>query len=550
MKYFLSFWKTITRDSFVLRAVKFGITLPFVSRVYQTQLPRKIKMTKEQKCFVDKKVESLLNSRCIVRLPARDPSGFTSSIFLVPKKEKNSFRMILHLKKLNEFLRAPHFRMESLRDVMRLVRSHSWICTCDIQDSYAHFGARVDQQKFLQFSWGGHQFAFSTMPQGLKIAPYCFTRICKQIAKYLRSKGVLCVFYIDDVIVVGNSFSQCQAHVDIVVSTLQNCGFLINWKKSQLIPQQTAMVLGFLIDAPSESISLTPGKQSSLRMTFQAALKKKSVTIKQFARWIGLCISILPCFPLGKMHYSDLEHDKIAALRRRGFKWGKTMEVSDRAKMTLTWWLHVINENKPHAFRPKVISMTMSSDASDFGWGISFDSGERTGFRFSQRDVQLPINSKELLAIYYGILSFKEKIAGHHILIKTDSTTALADMKKMRSMCSVFRNDLVQKVYSVLTEIDTQVSLTFVNGFLNSEADEKSRVFTSITSEWSLPQDIFNNLLEMAPDMSIDLFASHLNAKLPRFCSWTPTPGCCHCDAFTYDWDLFVPFCFPPLACT
>ena len=46
--------------------------------------------------------------------------------------------------------------------------------------------------------------------------------------------------------------------------------------------------------------------------------------------------------------------------------------------------------------------------------------------------------------------------------------------------------------------------------------------------------------------MGIDLFASHLNAKLPRFCSWTPTPGCCHCDAFTYDWELFVPFCFPP----
>ena len=141
------------------------------------------------------------------------------------------------------------------------------------------------------------------------------------------------------------SCGHCSVHV------AELWGFLINWKKSQLIPQQTAMVLGFLIDAPSESISLTPGKQSSLMMTFQAALRKKSVTIKQFARWIGLCISILPCFPLGKMHYSDLEHDKIAALRRRGFQMGKkTMEVSDRAKKTLTWWLHVVNKNKPHVF--------------------------------------------------------------------------------------------------------------------------------------------------------------------------------------------------------
>ena len=25
-----------------------------------------------------------------------------------------------------------------------------------------------------------------------------------------------------------------------------------------------------------------------------------------------------------------------------------------------------------------------------------------------------------------------------------------------------------------------------------------------------------------------------------------PTPGCCHVDAFTYDWNSTVPYCFPP----
>ena len=63
------------------------------------------------------------------------------------------------------------------------------------------------------------------------------------------------------------------------------------------------------------------------------------------------------------------------------------------------------------------------------------------------------------------------------------------------------------------------VSLTFIHGICNQEADEKPCVITSETSEWSLPQDIFSNLLELAPDMGIDLFASHLNAKLPHFCS-------------------------------
>ena len=248
------------------------------------------------------------------------------------------------------------------------------------------------------------------------------------------------------------------------------------------------------------------------------------------------------------MHYRCLEDEKLQALCMRGFKWGKIMHVSDRAKLTLTWWLNVVNINKPHVFRIPHISMELSSDASDLGWGIAFDSGERTGFHFANQDMHHPINSKQLLAIYYGIPSFKNKIAGHHLLIRSDSTTAIADMKKMGSMCSPFRDNLVQDIYAVLSEISIHVSLTFICGICNQEADEKSRVFTSETSEWSLPQDIFSNLLELAPNMGIDLFASHLNAKLPHFCSWMPTPGCSHVDAFTYDWNLIVPYCFPPFS--
>lgn len=72
------------------------------------------------------------------------------------------------------------------------------------------------------------------------------------------------------------------------------------------------------------------------------------------------------------MHYRDLEHDKLEALQQRGFKWGKTMCVSDRAKSTLAWWLNVVNINKPHVFRVPPISVEFSSDASDLGWGIAF----------------------------------------------------------------------------------------------------------------------------------------------------------------------------------
>ena len=78
----------------MLRAVGQGITIPLVARVSQPKLPYEIKMTKEQMVFVDEKIKNLLASRCIVQLPEFDTTGFLSNIFLVPKKEHNSFRMI------------------------------------------------------------------------------------------------------------------------------------------------------------------------------------------------------------------------------------------------------------------------------------------------------------------------------------------------------------------------------------------------------------------------------------------------------------------------
>ena len=498
--------------------------------------------------FVDDKLKNLLDQKCIVKNEQLDLLGFVSNIFLVPKKEKNSFRMILNLKQLNKFINPPppHFKMESIKDVQRLTAQGFWICTCDIVDAFPHMGACGRDQKLLQFQWRGVCYSFCTMPQGLATAPYEFTRIYRKIASFLRKSGVYCVFYIDDVIVIGSSFEACHDNLHLVINTLESCGFLINYKKSLLIPAQGAPVLGFWINSVTESISLNVPKCASLIKIFSSAVKCRKVQIKEFAQWIGLCISILPCFPHGKMHYRQSEHSKLSALRKNHFKWDKTMHVSDSDIKTLHWWLQVVNNNKPHVFRVLPISAFLSTDSSDFGWGCCLNSSKTAESHFSHSDAQHQINSKELLAVYYSVKTFQSDLAGHHFLLKSDSTTALADLRKMGSMCSKFRDNLVQKIFTLLDKIKANISVSFIRGCWNTVADEKSRVFTSETSEWALADDTFQIVKSLAPDMDYDLFASHLNNKFPDFCSWFPTPGCHHTDAFTFDWNSRVCYCFPP----
>ena len=188
-------------------------------------------------------------------------------------------------------------------------------------------------------------------------------------------------------------------------------------------------------------------------------------------------------------------------------------------------------------FRLPVFSAFLTTDASNVGWGCCLNSTKTAGSRFSFNEVHLPINSKELLAVYYAIKTFKTELTGHHILLRSDNMTTLADLRKLGSMCGQFRDALVSDIYALLTNIEAQLTVSFLYGCLNWEADEKSRIFTSETSEWSLGADTFQLVQKLAPDMDFDLFASHLNNKFLDFCSWHPTPGCSHVDAFTFDWN-------------
>jgi hypothetical protein len=62
-------------------------------------------------------VESLLDKGAIVHIDNPGP-GFYSHIFVVPKKQKGSWRLIIDLSRLNRFLRVPHFKVEPTRSIV------------------------------------------------------------------------------------------------------------------------------------------------------------------------------------------------------------------------------------------------------------------------------------------------------------------------------------------------------------------------------------------------------------------------------------------------
>ena len=82
---------------------------------------------------------------------------------------------------------------------------------------------------------------------------------------------------------------------------------------------------------------------------------------------------------------------------------------------------------------------------------------------------------------------------------------------------------------------DIFISVQHISGKVNTQADDLSREISS-NLEWSLNDEVFQEIISQTFIPEIDLFASRLNAKTAKFISWHPQPGAVAIDAFSLSW--------------
>ena len=87
----------------------------------------------------------------------------------------------------------------------------------------------------------------------------------------------------------------------------------------------------------------------------------------------------------------------------------------------------------PHAAAPiarNPPNMTILRDASNFGWGAQF--GEiRVQGKFNVEQRKLHINTKEVIATYYAVKSFRPYFTSNHLMLRCDNTTAITNIWDM-----------------------------------------------------------------------------------------------------------------------
>ena len=87
---------------------------------------------------------------------------------------------------------------------------------------------------------------------------------------------------------------------------------------------------------------------------------------------------------------------------------------------------------------------------------------------------------------------------------------------------------------AILPDKGTRIRTTYVPSTLNPADAPSRRMNTQL--EWSISHDFFQSLNQKWGPHQIDLFASHLNNKLPTFYSWKPHHQAASHDALSRPW--------------
>ena len=159
--------------------------------------------------------------------------------------------------------------MESLHNVLHMVKSGVWMASVDVKDAYYSVPMRA------------------------------FTKLMKPPFSFLRSEGYLSVIYVEDYYLQGDSFTKCAKNL-VRIDILESLGFYIKMEKSEIISKQQITFLGVIIDSLHMTITLTNEKKQKILKLCTAARLAHTLTIRELAKLIGNLVASIGSCPIWK----------------------------------------------------------------------------------------------------------------------------------------------------------------------------------------------------------------------------------------------------------
>ena len=295
----------------------------------------------ESYTFVDKLIhQELLDHKYVL---ADYKPNCIHSIGAVPKPD-GKFRPITDCRRplglsINNYMSSTcqTFSYKSVDHVCDTLYRGCFMATVDIGSAYRSLSIHPDNWTYQGVRWvldGQETLLFDVrICFGARNSPYLFTQVSNFVTRCMFRRGFHgIVNYLDDFLVVAESYESCQIAQMTLISLLISLGFEIAWKKCSS-PSTVTQYLGINFDSNSMEMSLPIRKLDKLHSELLFFEGKTRATKNQLQRLCGIlahCSKVVR----GGRTFSRRIIDLLSGLPDGNPR----ITLSSEFKLDLDWW--------------------------------------------------------------------------------------------------------------------------------------------------------------------------------------------------------------------
>ena len=177
-------------------------------------------------------------------------SEWSSPAFVVPKKVKGQWRLVIDYRYLNSVTRLDAHPLPRIGEILQRQGKFKIWTVLDMKDGFHQIPLKEEFRDLTSMSTPKGMYRWKVMPMGLKNAPAIFQRIMEYVLKDFDFADP----YIDDIIIgsTGDTEEELlrnhERDVDAVLSRLKEKFFVVSTKKLQMFMRQVEFCGHVLVD--------------------------------------------------------------------------------------------------------------------------------------------------------------------------------------------------------------------------------------------------------------------------------------------------------------
>ena len=402
--------------------------------------------------------------------------------------------------------------------MVALLSPGDYMATVDISAAYRSVSVHPDHWKYQGVSWvlDGQQVYMqdTRVCFGLKNAPFLYSHISNFVVRCMYRRGYMrIVNYLDDFIVLGDSFKACQEAQGVLIHLLISLGFYISWKKCTS-PSSFTRYLGIDFDSTTMTISLPTDKMEKLHKELEFYDGRRRATKRQLQRLCGI-LSQCGKVVKGSRTFSR----RVIDLLKNLSDGNPRVNLTEGFRKDLIWW-----KEFSQIFNGTICCISYNfgqgpelfTDASQMGYGIVCQEDWQAGW--FNRDTSPSwvsglnnshlhwknigcdtsnINVLELILIHMALERLGMEWSNVHVICRTDNTQVMQCINKGISS-NTDAMGLLRDIFWLCVCYNIHLTARHIKGVDNIIADGLSRLHSPtsfhILDEFQLCCSGFNSV--------------------------------------------------------